>query len=300
MGRSDMNQLFIVPYSSWKFGHEQATSSEHLEQLLEIATDILIDGQGRPKQDRGYGTDRTPRTRRPKQDRGYGPDRTPRARRYGNGGNNSMALTTPGGTSIVINWAVKHDRMCTTFREHGVCRKREKNQECLYPEDRHLPNDDTVCTDDQYKKVGVCKNYLTCPHKHPWDDKWGKKHEVYLKAKMLPAPAGTSAPVVPFYLVCPAIENISQVEQEGAINGVLTGETAPTVEIGRDLQTTDGAMHSDQVEVTADQGSHVNTNDNMGNDMAGASQRHGWSQQQPRHHQRSTSEATHCTQGVCT
>ena len=119
--------------------------------------------------------------------------------------------------------------------------------------------------------MGVCKNYLTCPHKHPWDDKWGKKHEIYLKAKMLPAPAGTSAPVVPFYLVCPAIENISQVEQEGAINGVLTGETATTVEIGRDLQTTDGAMHSDQVEVTADQGSHVNTNDNMANDVAGAS-----------------------------
>ena len=190
-----------------------------------------------------------------------------------------MALTTPGGTTIVINWAVKHDRMCTTFREHGVCRKREKNQECLYPEDRHLPNDDAVRADDQYKKVGVYKNYLTCPHKHPWDDKWGKKHEVYLKAKMLPAPAGTSAPVIPTYLVCPALADISRAtqglsdtEDQGAINGVLTGETDPSnnPDMGSS-QVTDVALHPDQVEVTAGQGSHVITNDNMANVVGGTS-----------------------------
>ena len=44
-------------------------------------------------------------------------------------------------------------------------------------------------TDDQYIRSGICSLYLTCPHHHPWDDKWGVKREVFDKTRLDPPPA---------------------------------------------------------------------------------------------------------------
>merc|ERR1712025_1220844 len=68
-------------------------------------------------------------------------------------------------------------QVCTKFREGQVV--------CDDPTCRKLhimPKKD--CTNDSYKKFGICSNWSKCRSRHPWDARrWGDKDAAYAKYK---------------------------------------------------------------------------------------------------------------------